>query len=226
MRRLFVTAALCACSFARGSGLRRTARGRPARRPAAPARAASRRRAAGAVLTGVRSAGHPAVGVGHGERQGLRLLAHRPPQRRDGLVVLVGVGAALVQRLHDQPERWFLLRLAAATGDGEIWARPDEDTAFGRLGQAWTAGSSYPNVDIYPGRVNVSATRDGAWSTFGDLRVTLTGDQSYSARTPRPQRTPPPARRRCRPRHSPASTPAGASTSGATRASSSRRRSR
>jgi hypothetical protein len=65
------------------------------------------------------------------------------------------------------------------TGDGEIWAYPDDDTSFARLGQTWTAGP-YP-VDIYPGKVNVSATRDGPWGDFSSLTLNLWGEQAFSS---------------------------------------------
>jgi hypothetical protein len=72
---------------------------------------------------------------------------------------------------------------ALATGDGEIWAYPDSDTTFARLAQSWSDGGSY-KIDLYPGRVNVSATRGGPWSTaqfgFTSLAVRLYGGTAYS----------------------------------------------
>jgi hypothetical protein len=66
-----------------------------------------------------------------------------------------------------------------ATDSGEIWAYPDDDTVYGRIGQIWTAGNSYP-VNLYPGRVTVSATRGGPWHVFQGLTVALWGDTAYS----------------------------------------------
>lgn len=66
-----------------------------------------------------------------------------------------------------------------ATDNGEIWAYPDGDTWWGRTAQSWTAGNSY-SVDLYPGRVDVSATRGGPWSTFSGLAVDFWGDRAYS----------------------------------------------
>jgi phage baseplate assembly protein gpV len=66
-----------------------------------------------------------------------------------------------------------------ATDNGEIWAYPDGDTRWGRTGQAWTAGNSY-TVDLYPGRVTVSATRGGPANTFSHLAVDFWGEQAYS----------------------------------------------
>jgi hypothetical protein len=67
------------------------------------------------------------------------------------------------------------------TAEGEIWAYPDSDTTFARRGQPWVAGATYSDVDISPGRVSVSATRDGQWNTFSHLTLSLSGDQAYSA---------------------------------------------
>jgi hypothetical protein len=67
----------------------------------------------------------------------------------------------------------------AATGNGEIWAHPDEDTTFARLRQTWSAGS-YP-VDISPGTLDVSATRGGPWYAFDGLTLNIWGDHAYSS---------------------------------------------
>ena len=66
-----------------------------------------------------------------------------------------------------------------ATTNGEVWAYPDEDTWWGRTGQAWMAGSSYP-IDLYPGRVNITATRGGLWGNFPGMAVDLWGSTAYS----------------------------------------------
>ncbi len=65
-----------------------------------------------------------------------------------------------------------------ATTSGEIWAYLD-DAWWGRLDQTWTAGNTYP-VDLYPGRVNVAATRGGPWKTFQTIAVDLQGDNAFS----------------------------------------------
>ncbi len=70
-----------------------------------------------------------------------------------------------------------------ATTNGEIWASPNNDTDFARLGQSWSTGGSY-QVDLYPGTVTVCATRGGPWSSkdfgFTSLAVRLYGDTAYS----------------------------------------------
>ena len=68
---------------------------------------------------------------------------------------------------------------ALATSNGEVWAYPDDDTLFARLGQSWSAGGSY-NVDLYPGRIDVSATRGGPWHTFSRVDLTLWGPTAYT----------------------------------------------
>ena len=68
----------------------------------------------------------------------------------------------------------------APTTEGEIWAYPDADTTWARTGQSWTAGSTYPNTDLYPGRVTVSATRDGVWNEFYGLTLNLWGDDAFT----------------------------------------------
>jgi hypothetical protein len=67
-----------------------------------------------------------------------------------------------------------------ATTNGEIWAQPDDDTTWARTGQSWAASGSYPGTDVSPGRVNVSASRDGVWNKFGELGLTMWGDSVYS----------------------------------------------
>jgi hypothetical protein len=67
---------------------------------------------------------------------------------------------------------------ARATTDGQIWAFPG-DSAFARGSRTWTAGGS-DQVDLYPGRVNVSATRGGPWTGFGGYTVRLMGPAEYS----------------------------------------------
>jgi hypothetical protein len=67
---------------------------------------------------------------------------------------------------------------ARPTTDGQVWAYPGDST-FGRAGRTWTAGGS-DQVDLYPGRVNVSATRGGPWTGFGGYTVRLMGSTEYS----------------------------------------------
>jgi hypothetical protein len=67
-----------------------------------------------------------------------------------------------------------------ATTNGEIWAYPDNTTDWARAGQSWAASGSYPGTDLYPGRLNVSASRDGVWNEFGSLALTMWGDNAYT----------------------------------------------
>jgi hypothetical protein len=67
-----------------------------------------------------------------------------------------------------------------ATTNGEIWADPDNDTTWARTSRSWTASGSYPGTDLYPGLLNVSASRDGVWKEFGSLAVTMWGDDAYT----------------------------------------------
>jgi hypothetical protein len=70
---------------------------------------------------------------------------------------------------------------ARPTTDGEVYAYLANGT-FGRGGRTWTEGGS-DQVDLYPGRVQVSATRGGPWATpsgFSDYAVRLFGDTEYS----------------------------------------------
>ena len=77
---------------------------------------------------------------------------------------------------------------ALATGIGEVWAYPDDDTMFARLDQTWSAGGSY-SVPLYPGRVAVSATRGGPWTGSSSSPCTCTAIPPIRTRTWRP-RTP------------------------------------
>jgi hypothetical protein len=68
---------------------------------------------------------------------------------------------------------------AMATTDGEIWAYPDASTTFARGAQTWSDGGSY-KIDLYPGLVNVSATRGGPWTSSGSIAWRLWGGTAYS----------------------------------------------
>ncbi len=70
---------------------------------------------------------------------------------------------------------------ARPTDAGEVYAYPENGT-LGRGGRTWTAGGS-DQIDLYPGRVQVSATRGGRWATHPgsvDYAVRLFGDTEYS----------------------------------------------
>jgi hypothetical protein len=70
---------------------------------------------------------------------------------------------------------------ARPTNAGEVYAYLANGT-FGRGGRTWTEGGS-DQVDLYPGRVQVSAWRGGPWATppgFRDYTVRFFGDTEYS----------------------------------------------
>ena len=62
---------------------------------------------------------------------------------------------------------------------GEIWAYPDDDTAFARGGETWADGGSY-GYTIYPGQVSVQAHRGGKWGDFDKLVLRFWGSNRYS----------------------------------------------
>lgn len=65
------------------------------------------------------------------------------------------------------------------TGNGEVWAYPDDDSTLARSAGAWASGGSY-GYNLYPGRISVTGHRGGRWGDFREIAVRLWGDATFS----------------------------------------------
>lgn len=68
---------------------------------------------------------------------------------------------------------------AQPTSIGEVWAYPDDGTTFARGARTWTNGAE-DRVDLYPGRVAVTAVRGGKWGDFSTIITRFYGSTAYS----------------------------------------------
>jgi hypothetical protein len=74
---------------------------------------------------------------------------------------------------------FFSMNDAVPTGNGEIWAYPEDDSTLMRSVGAWASGGSYGYV-LYPGRISVTGHRGGRWGDFREIAVRLWGDATYA----------------------------------------------